>query len=423
MNFSKIIISVIYKIKPFIIKIIPIEILKELKKTIVTSKTNQLLDVCISPFDKKKYKKGINLIGYTKHDTGLGQSTRLLLSELQASGVDCSIIPYAQSKEYSMTDTSFDDLISEDNPYGINVFHINAHEFTMAYMNLGKKVFDNHYNIAFWLWELEEFPEEWVPCINLLDEIWTPSEFISNSLRKKTSKPVVTIPYHVTAPVNTTFNREYFSLPENQFLFLGMYDSNSISERKNPQAVIKAFKAAFDPNDARVGLVLKINHIKEQELNALKEELNGYTNVYFLLNNMTKLEVNSLIQSVDVYVSLHRAEGFGLVLAEAMLLGTPVIATNYSANTEFMNQEVACLVDYDLIELQENISLYQKGNYWADPNIETAANYMKLLANDREYYDCLTDNAKKYIQETLSMENAISIINQRFSDIYKNTEI
>lgn len=104
-----------------------------------------------------------------------------------------------------MTEHEFDAKFSDELPYDINLLHINAHEFTVSYMQLGKQVWDYRYNIAFWLWELEEFPAEWIDCISIVDEIWTPAEFVSNSIRKVTDKPVHTIPYHVTAPTDDKY--------------------------------------------------------------------------------------------------------------------------------------------------------------------------------------------------------------------------
>ena len=95
-----------------------------------------------------------------------------------------------------------------------------------------------------------------------------------------------------------------------------------------------------------------------QRLNLKKKiqnVLDGYTNVYLIEGTLNRDQVNSLTKCVDVVVSLHRAEGFGLVLAEAMLLGTPTIATNWSSNTEFMNKDVACMVDYKLITIERDI--------------------------------------------------------------------
>ena len=283
---------------------------------------------------------------------------------------------------------------------------------------MGRVSFDGRYNIAFWLWELEEFPNEWVPYINLLDEIWTPSEFISTALRKKTEKPVYTIPYCVTAEADTeTYGRTYFQLPEDRFLFLMMYDAQSIQERKNPMGVIQAFQKAFSPERTDVGLVIKVNSADSGTLKKIRQAAGAYDNIYLILDNLEKIQVNSLIACVDVFVSLHRAEGFGLVLAEAMLNHVPVIATNWSANTEFMDEESACMVDYKLVTLERDIYPYRRGNRWAEPNLREAASYMARLAEDRSYYEDKSERAYRSIKQELSMDTVCGKMKDRLRDI------
>ncbi len=272
-------------------------------------------------------------------------------------------------------------------------------------------MFDYRYNIAFWLWELEEFPDKWVDCIETVDEIWTPSEFISKSIKQKTTKPVETVPYAICFDVENLYPRKYFELPEDKFLFLAMYDFKSISERKNPKAVIRAYKNAFDQGGEGTGLVIKINHLgKKRELEQLQEEMAGYKNIYYITDNLSRKEIESLIADVDVLVSLHRSEGFGLPLAEAMYLGTPVIATGWSANVEFMENDCSCLVNYTLTEIKRNIGPYEKGNQWAEADIVCASQYMKKLYYDKEYWEEISGNGKKKIRQKLNIENAISVI-------------
>ncbi len=122
---------------------------------------------------------------------------------------------------------------------------------------------------------------------------------------------------------------------------------------------------------------------------------------------------------MDAVVSLHRAEGFGLVLAEAMYLGTPVIATNWSSNTEFMTSEIACMVDYQLVEIKEDIGLFKKGNYWAEPDIGHAAAYMRMLFESPVQCEILAGKAQKYIQKYLNMGRVTAIVRQRLKEIYK----
>lgn len=418
MSVLKIVIDASDFLKPILIKILPIDVLRTIKEKLLHHSMTHGKNLDILPFDKERYEKGINLIGNIKGDSGLGQSCRLVAGVLENIEDPVSMIEFSSSPNLSMMDTTYDDRLEKKNIYGINLFHINPHEFAIAYLRMGKSTWDYHYNIAYWLWELEEFPDEWVEYINLLDEIWTPAEYISESIRKKTDKPVITVPYHVTAPSCDTYDRTYFGIPEDKFLFLMMFDCGSMIERKNPKAVIDAFKKAFEQNAPGVGLVIKVNGGTEADLEQIKALTGVYENIYFINKVFSKLEINSLIKSVDVVVSLHRAEGFGLVMAEAMLNGIPCIATNWSANTEFMNSDVACMVDYELVRLEKNIGPYKKGNYWAEPDTESAAKYMKRLFEDRCYYKSLSEKAAAHVKEILSMDQAVKIIEQRVSQIY-----
>lgn len=404
------------KYKHLLLRIFPKKWLLELKKAVLNKGLSGLNErTC---FDSEANLRGINLIGNIRAESGLGQSCRLLANELEHTGLEYGIFNFVLDGKQRVKDYSFDYKISEKLEYNINIFHINPYELGLAYIKLGKKAWDRRYNIAFWLWELEEFPEEWVETFALVDEIWTPSEFASKSIRKKTNLPVRTVPYCVTAEVNESYNRSYFSLPEDKFLFLVMYDCNSTIERKNPMGAIKAFKQAFAKEDLLAGIILKVNNADDKDLCKLEEELQGYENVYFFTETMSKIEVNSLIKCSDVFVSLHRAEGFGLVLTEAMLLGIPCIATNWSSNTEFMNNEVACMVDYTMTVIKEDSGTYKKGYVWAEPSIPDAARYMEKLHNDKDFYEKLRKGAYTYISEKFKMENIVNTINQYTDEIY-----
>lgn len=411
-------IQISQKIRPLLLKLLPIEFLRRIKARFISSSKDAIANFSGVAFFPAQWEKGINLIGYIRGEIGLGQSCRLVAASIDASGVDYTIYNYNQVSAMRSADHAWDDKITNTLPYGINIMHINPYELPLAYSMLTPSAWKTHYNIAFWLWELEEFPEDWCFAFPLFHEIWTPSEFVSNSIRKKTSLPVYTIPYPIEAPADQNFNRPYFKLPEDKFLFLTMYDSNSTMERKNPLGVLRAFKTAFSCNDERVGLVIKINNPQKQDLQAISKALAGYGNIYILSDILSKVQVNSLIQCTDVFVSLHRAEGFGLVLAEAMLLGTPAIATNWSSNTEFMDKNTACMVDYEFVTLTKDCGPYPKGARWAEPDEAQAATYMQRLCSDSEYYQSLQKAAQASITKLLSKENAANLINKRVEAIY-----
>ena len=370
-------------------------------------------------FDKGTYPYGVNLMGDIRAETGLGQSMRTVARLLEIGKVPFLVRQIDVPGDMEHMERHWDSFVEEANRYGINLVHINNSIWQQSYNQIPVSDLNGRYNIAYWLWELEDFPDEWLPCIETVDEIWTPAEFISAGIRKKTDKPVMTMPYGMELDMQDLLGREYFKLPQDKFLFLVMYDFLSISERKNPQGVIKAYKKAFSAENQNVGLVIKVNHLGNKgELESLKKELEGYPNVYFITDNLSRKEVESLIAAVDVLVSLHRAEGFGLPLAEAMYLGTALIATNWSAPTEFMNEESACLVDYELITLTEDIGPYHKGNRWADADIEQTAEYMKKLAEDKEYYENKMRSGSAYIREALNPEKMAQKMESRIREIY-----
>ena len=368
------------------------------------------------PYQAERFPQGVNLIGGIRAEMGLGQSCRLVARQLEQSSFDFAVINVNFSGELRENDSTYDKYIVEKLPYRINIFHVNPHELGKLILKRSD-LFDGHYNIAFWLWELEEFPTEWVKYCALFDEIWTPSEFAGRGIREKTSVPVKTVPYSVLAPWDEAFGRKELGLPEEKFLYLIMYDANSTSGRKNPKGAISAYKKAFPKENDRCGLMIKINNAKEQDLEELRKELSGYHNTYFITDILKKEQVNSLIRCADVFVSLHRSEGFGLVMAEAMLLGTPVVATNWSSNTEFMSEDACCMVPYKLIESDHTEGFYKKGCIWADPDLDVAAKYMYRLWVDPDFYHEKSDKGKQCVEERLNEEKILSLWNQLLGEL------
>lgn len=397
-------------IKQYIKEALPDEFVMRMKSFLNKYNNDKMLKKYknIISFNSDIYPFGINLIGDIRAETGLGQSMRILAQMLTNNDIPFCIMQVDSPGGLEHNDSSWEGKITKQLKYSINIIHINFSIWAESYNSFANEVLDYRYNIAYWLWELEEIPVEWIACMATIDEIWVPSNFIYNCIKKKTNKVLRTVPYIINVDEKDLYGRNHFGLPQDKFLFLTMYDFKSISERKNPKAVIEAYKKTFTEENENVGLVIKVNHMNNRKkMEELKNSLLGYKNIYYITDNLTRKEIESLIACVHVFVSLHRSEGFGLPMAEAMYLGVPVIATNWSANTEFMNEDSSCLVDYKLVELDKNIGPYKKGNRWAEANIHSASLYMKRLYEDEEYYKMKSIYGKKYVCEKLSGEKAL----------------
>lgn len=368
------------------------------------------------PYEPGRFPWGLNLYGFFKAENGLAQGVKLYAGALEKSGVPHVLLNTDFLDWLPQEDTAFDAQLVKENPYAVNVIHINPDQWQEACGVFPRAQFDRHYNIGVWLWELETIPDHWIPLLDYVDEVWVPSEFISQALRKVTGKPVTVIPYGITAPWNDRLTREDFGLDPEDFLVLMMYDSNSYASRKNPGAAFRAFREAFGENPEHVKLVVKISNPKPEDLAFAEQEL-APGSYRLITERMERKKLNSLIRLCDVYLSLHRAEGFGLVIAEAMRLGTPVVATDWSANAEFMPEEAACPVRCSLVPVNGAYQFDNGEMRWAEPDVCQAAEYLKRLREDPDWRKEKASAGKAYISVHLSPEACGERIRQRMEEL------
>ncbi|PKG22798.1 glycosyl transferase family 1 [Niallia nealsonii] len=362
--------------------------------------------------------KGVNLIGYARAEIGVGEACRMTAKSLSTTKIPFGIINYTQ-EGLKEEDLSWARKEINELAYYTNVIQINADSIPDVYNHYGEHSFENHYNIGYWAWELMDFPNKWSNRFNFVDEVWAPSHFVKDSIQKKTNKPVVRIPHAISLERSTTFGREHFNLPKNCFLFLTMYDSRSYQQRKNPWGAIEAFLKAFPKNNLSVGLVLKVNNVETfpSELHKLQEAIKGLNNIYLITKPLRRSEVNSLINVCDSFISLHRSEGFGMVLAESMYLGKPVIGTDWSGNTDFMSSENSCTVHYKLVKIGNDYGPYSHNQLWADPDIEHASYYMKKIINDSSWSDLIAQKGQETILTNFSPKTVGRMINHRLLEL------
>jgi glycosyltransferase involved in cell wall biosynthesis len=372
---------------------------------------------------QKVRPKGLNVIGFLSSILGLGEAARAILHGLKSQcnhDWPLELINLHMGHFPILQDKTFDNFDSEFK-YAINLIMLNPSEHEYATNFFGISNFQGRYNIGLWYWELVDVIEEWRVGSKLIDELWVTTDYIRDNMLQFTSAPV----YKITIPISFDMSkinadRRFFGLPKNTFLFIFAFDYNSIMSRKNPGAVIEAFRLAFgDRKD--VGLVIKsINSDKQPEYQSeLKATMNDL-NVFVIDGEMDKYQNLSLYAACDSYASLHRAEGFGLALAECMYLGKPVIATGYSGNMEFMNHDNSFPVRYNMVQILEDHDIYRKGQWWAEPDKLHAAACMQALVNDPNLCKTTGEKAKLYIQTHFSLNKSYQSMCHRLNDLTTN---
>jgi glycosyltransferase involved in cell wall biosynthesis len=349
---------------------------------------------------------GVNVIGYTRSEHGVGQSARAFISALDAAGIASSIIDFNEGNLSRTEDRSLEPRLVSEASHGINVFHINADQMPVAELHLSAHVFER-FNIGYWAWELPELLDEHLSGFRRVNEVWVPSAFVQDAVSKKSPVPVLRMPHAVRFSASAENGRRRFDLPHDRFLFLTMYDLSSIQERKNPAATLEAFDRAFDGATGQAALVVKTQNAEfhPQELAALRERLSGRKDVIWINETLSRQDVYDLLAGCDAFVSLHRSEGFGLALAEAMYLGKPVVATNWSGNTDFMRPDNSFPVNFRLVRIERDFSVYRAGQLWADPDIEHAASLLRLVIDNEPLRAKISRQAMRTIRDEFSPES------------------
>jgi glycosyltransferase involved in cell wall biosynthesis len=228
------------------------------------------------------------------------------------------------------------------------------------------------------------FPARWWGAFDLLDEVWTPSTFTQEAVARSAPLPVVRVPHAVQVHLDERLGRAALGLPEQGFLFLAMCDVLSVARRKNPLGAIEAFRqAAGGMPDAHLAIKLSYGAERPAEVEELRRAAAGLP-VTFIDRLFSRNEVNNLLACCDCLVSLHRSEGFGLALAEAMALGKPVLATAYSGNMDFTRPGLAFLAEYRLREVGPGAEPYDASCLWAEPDTGQAARLMGEIFSQPE---------------------------------------
>ena len=325
---------------------------------------------------------GINLVGYLSAELGVGEASRSFARACSAVGVPYSVVDVGYQTNHLQRDKSVLAQAANER-FAIDLMYVNADQTAATAHYLQKQGRQSRYRIGYWHWEQPVLPDSALRAFDHVDEVWVPSTFVHDAVAAVSPVPVVKIPHAVSFSPTHGVKRQSFGLPAHKFLVLLMYDFNSYQYRKNPQAAMEAFSSvAANRNDA-VLVVKTISGLSHaQALQELKEGVAHMSNVVFIDAPFTRQQTWDLQSCCDALISLHRAEGFGLVPAEMMFLGKPVIATGWSANLDFMKPDNSFLIRYELKPLTQNIGVYPRGPVWAEADVDHAAWCLGQLLND-----------------------------------------
>jgi GT2 family glycosyltransferase/glycosyltransferase involved in cell wall biosynthesis len=359
---------------------------------------------------------GVNIAGFLSSEKGVGEAVRSTVRILDAEG-----IPYVLNNVRDPGSVNKDTSTSGfaiANPHAVNLVHVNPDALPYFLSQRGQHYFKNHYNIAYWPWELDTFPVEWRSAFRHFHEIWVPSTFAVKSISSAAPIPVIKVPYSLSEEISVgEMSRAAFGIAHDAFVFLFIFDFHSYAERKNPLATIEAFKKAFGKR-RDVQLVLKCSRPEFDPVafRRIKQAARG-SNVIILEQVLARAEINALLNHADCYVSLHRSEGYGLTIAEAMRFGKPVIATNYSGNVDFMTSRNSLPVKYDLIENKRDHGPYKKGCRWAEPCTTHAAELMSCVRDNPERARAVGGQARRDIGKMLAPSTIGKLVRARLGTI------
>ena len=343
-------------------------------------------------------RPGVTVLGYLDAENGVGAVGRAMVDVLREARVPYLAVQCADPLATRRLGEPVGAAVAPEG--GVNVVCVNADELPVVTERLGDRIPPARRQIGIWAWEVEVFPEWMGRSSRFVDEVWTYSRHAAEAIAA-----VVDVPVHVfrppvrVPPPAPAVERAALGLPEG-FVVMFCFDFHSVVERKNPLGVLEAYSRAFAPKDGAHLVIKTFNGASDPiALARLRAAAERRSDISLLNRHMTADHQNALMRACDCYVSLHRAEGYGLTMAEAMALGKPVVATGYSGNLEFMTDETGILVPYDLVPVPIGCDPYPAGTLWAEPDLDAAARALRELAADRERRTVLGERAREHIRE------------------------
>ncbi len=326
----------------------------------------------------------VTILGFHGAVHGLGEGARMLARGFADAGLPTRAMDISADVGFPIT---LAPVFPPPAPgeKGVVISHINPPELLRWTRATEGRLLQGRRHIGYWAWELEDAPADWIPAFDLVDEVWTPSAFAADAIRK-IAPPRVKVspaPYPLYLNPRPAPDRARFDLPADRVVVLMAFDLRSTDQRKNPYAALRAFRQAQTASGAPALLVCKVvgAELYPQTLAALEALVAGDPTIRLMTDSLSAEDMARLTASADIVLSLHRSEGYGLLLAEAIWLGKPTLATGWSSNVEFMDPASSQLVDYTLIPVEGDGQIYRAGR-WADADVSDAAEKLARMLSD-----------------------------------------
>ena len=362
---------------------------------------------------------GTDVIGFFNAEHGIGEASRLLVEALRASDTKVLTIGYRNTE--SRQNVRF--VTDEVGTYRTVIAAVNA-ELNRPVRDLfGQLFFKDTYVIGQWFWELETAPSWYADAYQYVDELWAPTKFIEEMLKREAPAevPVRYMPLPLRKPrVVENATRSELGL-DDRFMFLFTFDFMSVMKRKNPLGVVEAFKRAFRPGEGPMLVLKSINgETRPDGFAELQAACEGREDIVVMNRYLDSHLSAALMNLCDCYVSLHRSEGLGLTIAEAMLLGKPVIATGYSGNLDFMTEETSFMVPWERVPVGENAEAYDANATWAEPNLDVAAELMRLVYSRPSLAREVAERGKVDLESRFTPERTGARMKVRLEEIWED---
>ena len=368
----------------------------------------------VAPLPDRAARGGfpLGIAGMFSAASGIGEGARLAYKALDAAG----FAPSAFDLSGAFGQAEFSAPMHR-RPLapgaGSLIVHHNGPYVPHALWALGHALIRGRRIIGYWAWELPKLPKEWLPSFRYVHEIWVPSTFTRDAIAAYTDKPVHVVPHPLPKSPVTANMRGRLGLPQDALVVLNVFHLGSVFSRKNPLAAVAAFRRAFGDAPDRILAIKLIDNGAHRARQELEAAITGAGNIRLIEGMLPEADMAGLMAAADIVISLHRSEGFGLVPAQAMALGKPVVATGWSGNLDFMNERNSALVSYSLVPVCDPEDTFDTADQrWADADVEHAAEWLRRLAASAEMRAKLGAAAAADVHAQLSPERFASTVGE-----------